>query len=248
MIYICLYLNTTLIRRTVSNGSCMTSLAWTNWRQWQSSFGINASLETVDHTIFLGRWRNASALKRVCLVFNMVNLTFRDTWGAVRSDLRRLTHGLELIATVGAQCGVRTLLWNGAVIAGKHSRTLSQSSAETLMHVLNIETWKQSRATDDYSWGQLWPWPRRMKIKWDTEYYLGKHVKDMVDRTCSTYGLYRNASRISFEISADVGLDVKTLRWILNTSGLYERRAIPCLTETPLASLLHDISCYQHIR
>ena len=110
MFYIHLYLNTFLIRRAVSNVSCMTSLAWTNWGQWQqSSFGINASLPTVDRTIFLGRCWNASALKRVCLVFNMVNLTFRDTWGAVRLDLRRLTHGLELIATVNAQCGIRTL-------------------------------------------------------------------------------------------------------------------------------------------
>ena len=222
MFYIHLYLNTTLIRRTVSNGSCMTSLAWTNWGQWQqSSFGINASLATVDRTIFLGRCWNASALRRVCLVFNMVNLTFRDTWGAVRSDLRRLTHGLELIATVDAQCGIRTLPWNGAVMAGKHSRTLSQSSAETLIYVFpNIATGKHSGATDVYSWEQLWPWQRRMKIKWDTGYYSSKHVKDIVDRTCSTHGLYRNASRISFGKSAAVGVDIKTLRWLLTLKSL----------------------------
>ena len=173
MFYINLYLNTIVIR-TVSNGSITTTLALTHWAQWQqSSFGINASLATVDRTIFLGRCWNASALRRVCLVFNMVNLTFRDTWGAVRSDLRRLTHGVELIATVDAeQCGIRTLLWNGAVIAGKHSRTLSQSSAKTLMHVLpNIDTRKHSGATDDYSWEQRRPWSRRMKIKWDSDYY-----------------------------------------------------------------------------
>ena len=98
--YIYLHLSTPL-NRTVSNDSCMTSLDRTNWVQWQhSSFGINASLARVDRTIFLGRCWNASALRRVCLVFNLVNPTYWDTWGAVRSDLRRLRHRAELIATL----------------------------------------------------------------------------------------------------------------------------------------------------
>jgi hypothetical protein len=53
---------------------------------------------------------------------------------------------------------------------------------------------------------------------------------------------------ISFGKSVAVGVDIKTVRWTLNTSELYEWRAIRCSTETRLASLLHDISCYQRIR
>jgi hypothetical protein len=44
----------------------------------------------------------------------------------------------------------------------------------------------------------------------------------MVDRTCSTYGLYRNVPRISFGKYVTVGVDIKTVRWTLKTSELYE--------------------------